>query len=73
MFEYASTSIWAVVILLPLFTQLGLIVDREVGFHHDLSLIVREAASLAELAVACLKVLAHFCSELVNLWSADDI
>jgi len=35
---------------------------------------VGEAASVTELALACVfEVLAHFCSELVNLWSAYDV
>jgi hypothetical protein len=35
---------------------------------------VSVAASIAELAVACLvEVLAHFCSELVDVWSAHDV
>jgi len=74
MFELASDPIWAVTIHLVLSAHLGLIVDWKVNFHHHLILVVSEAASLTKLALACLlEVLAHFCSELVNLWSAHDI
>ena len=74
MLELASNSIWAVAIDLVFSAQLGLVVDWEVNFHHYLVLVVSEAASLTELAVACLlEVLAHFCSELVNVWSAHHI
>lgn len=74
MLELASNSIWAVAIELVLSAQLGFVIDWEVGFHHYLILAVSEAASIAELAVACLfEVLAHFCSEFVDVRSADDV
>lgn len=74
MFELASDSIWAVSVHLEFSAHFGFVVDREVSLHHHLVLVVGEAASLAELAVACLlEVLAHFCSELVSVWAAHDV
>lgn len=72
--ELASDAIGAVPVQLVLPAHFGFVVDWEIAFHHYLVLAVREAASVTELAVAgLLEVLAHFCSELVDVWGADEV
>ena len=51
-FELASDSIWAVSVHLEFSAHFGFVVDRKVGLDHHLILVVGEAASLAEVAVA---------------------
>lgn len=73
MFELTSDAVWAVAIELVLSAHLSFVIDWKIGFHHYLILVVSEAASVTELALACLfEVLAHFCSELVDVWSTHD-
>lgn len=67
--ELASLTIGTVAILHVLFAVLGLIQGWYILFQHHLLLSVGERALVTELTFAIeLKILAHFCPELVDVW-----
>ena len=67
--ELASLTVGAVPGRRVLFAVLGLVQGGYVLFNHHLLLSMGEGALVTKLTFAIeLKILAHFCAELVDVW-----